>query len=252
MRAALRGRLLALDLQAYGPHPAGELAHDRDLRGVGVLAGLLQRVVLLLQARVRFHGDALDRGRHLVAGAHIADALGCSIDAIVGRERTEPDAVRGDMQRRYDALSDDGKQLVDDFLNMVEMREDRARKLRQSQLARVYMKDARRLELQFLESLDEGEGLYFLGSAEDMRAAFEEFALDMATSAESDAIDRRCETALRSMDNPGEEQVAELRRKLEEESDARIEEVVEGIMAAYDGMHQPADPRVEYAVVELP
>ncbi|MBQ9003460.1 MAG: helix-turn-helix transcriptional regulator [Eggerthellaceae bacterium] len=205
-------------------------------------------------ARYEQSGDGPDTNIPMKAAFTIADALGCSIDAIVGRERAEPDAVRGDMQRRYDALSDDGKQLVDDFLNMAEMREDRARKLRQSELARVYMKDARKLELQFLESLDEGradESFMFLGTSDDMRAAFEEFALDMATAAEADAIERRCEAAIRTVKDPDEEKVAELRRKLEEESDAKIEGVVEGIMAAYDSMHAGAGDRVEYAVVDL-
>ena len=59
----------------------------------------------------------------------IADALGCTIDALVGREEVPDLGMRGDIQRRYDALSDNGRQLVDDFLNMAEMREERARKL---------------------------------------------------------------------------------------------------------------------------
>ena len=205
-------------------------------------------------ARYEQSGDGPDTNIPMKAAFTIADALGCSIDAIVGREKAEPDVVRGDLQRRYDALSEDGRQLVDDFLNMAEMREGRAREKRQAELARVYMRDARKLELQFLESLDEGradESFMFLGGGDGMRAAFEEFALDMATTAEAHAIDRRCETALRTADDPGEERVAELRRKLEEESDARIEEVVEGIMAAYDSMHPKAGQRLEYAVVDL-
>ena len=69
--ALLGGGQLALHLQAYRPHPAGQLAHDRDLGGVGVLARLLQRVVPLLQAHVGLDRDAFHRGRHLVAGAQV-------------------------------------------------------------------------------------------------------------------------------------------------------------------------------------
>lgn len=202
-------------------------------------------------ARYEQSGDGPETNIPMKAAFTIADALGCSIDALVGREEADVDAVRSDMQRRYDALSDDGKQLVDDFLNMAEMREERAKKLRQAELARVYMKDARKLELQFLESLegeDGGDGFMFMGTSEDMRAAFEEFALDMATAAEANTIDRRCETALRTMD---EERVTELRRKLEEESDAKIEGVMDGIMAAYDSMHRDAGERVDYAVIDM-
>lgn len=88
----------------------------------------------------------------------------------------------------------------------------------------------------------------FMGTSDDLRSAFEEFALDMATAAEANAIDRRCETALSTMD---EERVSELRRKLEDESDAKIEGVMEGIMAAYDSMHPDAGERIEYSVVDL-
>lgn len=205
-------------------------------------------------ARYEQSGDGPETAIPMKAAFVIADALGCSIDALVGREQGEASIARGDLQRRYEALSDDGKQLVDDFLNMAEMREERAERQRQAELARVYMKDARKLELQFLESLDEGQAddaILFLGSSEDLRAAFEEFALDMATSAEAAAIDRRCETALRTIKDPSEEQVSELRRKMEEESDAKIEGVVEGIMAAYDSMHADAGKRVDYSVVHL-
>ena len=45
--------------------------------------------------------------------------------------------------------------------------------------------------------------------------------------------------------------MAELRRKMEEESDAKIEGVVEGIMAAYDSMHPDADERIDYAVIHM-
>lgn len=202
-------------------------------------------------ARYEQSGDGPETAIPMKAAFVIADALGCTIDALVGREKVDVDAVRGDFQRRYEALSADGKQLVDDFLNMAEMREERAKVQRQAELARVYLKDARKLELQFLESLEGEEaadGFMFMGTSDDLRSAFEEFALDMATAAEANAIDRRCETALRTMD---EERVSELRRKLEEESDAKIEGVMEGIMAAYDSMHPDAGKTVDYAVIDL-
>lgn len=44
----------------------------------------------------------------------IADFLGCTIDAVVGRTPIKPSEMRGPVQRVYDALSDKNKGLLDD------------------------------------------------------------------------------------------------------------------------------------------
>ena len=53
----------------------------------------------------------------------IADALGCSIDLVVGRE--DIDAAGGDsIQGRVEALSRAGREMHDDYLRFLEFRED--------------------------------------------------------------------------------------------------------------------------------
>lgn len=51
----------------------------------------------------------------------IADALGCSIDVVVGRYDDDDEATR--VQRMYDRLSPGSRELVDEFLDFIEYRE---------------------------------------------------------------------------------------------------------------------------------
>lgn len=77
-------------------------------------------------ARYERAGDGADCGIPLPAAWQIADALGCSIDLVVGREGIDtpkPDSV----QPRYDALSPEGRALVDSYLAYVELGERAAR-----------------------------------------------------------------------------------------------------------------------------
>lgn len=70
-------------------------------------------------ARYERVGDGPDCGIPLPAAWQIADALGCSIDLVVGRE--DIDAPRPDsVQSRYDALGPAGRQLVESYLSFVE------------------------------------------------------------------------------------------------------------------------------------
>ena len=70
-------------------------------------------------ARYERAGDGTDCGIPLPAAWRIADALGCSIDLVVGRE--DIDALESEgIEPRYKALSDEGRQLVDSYLAFVE------------------------------------------------------------------------------------------------------------------------------------
>lgn len=51
----------------------------------------------------------------------IADALGCSIDVVVGRYDDDDEATR--VRRTYDRLSPGSRELVDEFLDFIEYRE---------------------------------------------------------------------------------------------------------------------------------
>lgn len=49
----------------------------------------------------------------------LADVFGCSIDAIVGRERIEVGDARGEVPRAYDALSPDSRVALDKYLSLI-------------------------------------------------------------------------------------------------------------------------------------
>ena len=51
----------------------------------------------------------------------IADALGCSIDVVVGRYDEDDEAMR--IQKMYDSLTPGSRERVDEFLDFIEYRE---------------------------------------------------------------------------------------------------------------------------------
>ncbi len=77
-------------------------------------------------ARYERAGDGAGCGIPLPAAWQIADALGCSIDLVVGREDIDAPEPEG-IQPRYDALSPEGRALVDSYLSYVELGERAAR-----------------------------------------------------------------------------------------------------------------------------
>lgn len=60
-----------------------------------------------------------DCGIPMAAAWAIADKLGCSIDLVVGREDIDAPELEG-IEPRYEALSAEGRQLVDSYLSFVE------------------------------------------------------------------------------------------------------------------------------------
>lgn len=74
-------------------------------------------------ARYERAGDGPECGIPLPSAWAIADALGCSIDLVVGRE--DIDASGGDsIQDRVEALSRTGREMHDDYLRFLEFREN--------------------------------------------------------------------------------------------------------------------------------
>ena len=73
-------------------------------------------------ARYERAGDGFDCGIPLPAAWQIADALGCSIDLVVGREDIDAPEPEG-IESRYEALSPEGRALVDSYLSYVELGE---------------------------------------------------------------------------------------------------------------------------------
>lgn len=74
-------------------------------------------------ARYERAGDGPECGIPLSSAWAIADALGCSIDLVVGREDIDA-ASGGSIQERVEALSRTGREMHDDYLRFLEFRED--------------------------------------------------------------------------------------------------------------------------------
>lgn len=81
-------------------------------------------------ARYERNPDGPACGIPMAAAWAIADKLGCSIDLVVGREDIDapaPDTI----QSRYDALTPEGRELVDGYLSYVEFGEQAASAFRE-------------------------------------------------------------------------------------------------------------------------
>lgn len=72
-------------------------------------------------ARYERAGDGPECGIPLPSAWAIADALGCSIDLVVGRE--DIDAVGDSIRERVEALSRTGREMHEDYLRFLEFRE---------------------------------------------------------------------------------------------------------------------------------
>ena len=72
-------------------------------------------------ARYERAGDGPECGIPLPSAWAIADALGCSIDLVVGRE--DIDAAGDSIRERVEALSRTGREMHEDYLRFLEFRE---------------------------------------------------------------------------------------------------------------------------------
>lgn len=72
-------------------------------------------------ARYERQPDGPETGIPMKAAWRIADALGCSIDLVVGRELDEGEASR--IQRMYNALTPGSRERLDEYLDFIEYRE---------------------------------------------------------------------------------------------------------------------------------
>lgn len=212
-----------------------------------------------------------------MGAAHvIADELGCSIDAVVGREPVPEGAMRGEVQKAYDALSPHSQALVDEFLEFVAAKDAAARRKRDDAVAREYEHIARHYERQFYLEADDEDAIVF-GTAEDLREMFRAFLEDKArarteTIIDDALVDRETQmlkaAKLIVVDDEGthptglkdpetEKLIAEeldaLKAKLEDEHRRANAERIEKIMAAYDRIHEAdyGEEEVEYGIVRL-
>lgn len=144
----------------------------------------------------------------------LADILGTTIDAIVGRKAPAPGTARGEVQLEYDGLTPEARQLADELREFVLMKDEKIRARRRREEERPYEALCYQYEQQMLSELRDGAAfgeLVAFDSAEAARAAFESFL---------------------------QEQAAKKRGRLSTKAQKIVDDqVIEKIMAAYDRTH---------------
>lgn len=153
----------------------------------------------------------------------LADRFGCSIDAVVGRAPVDDvQALRGPVQKAYDALSPASQELAGEFMEFLAQKETSERKARKE-----------KEEARWREACESYERIFAQQAASD--------------AALCDRLAFGGEAAWR------EEFEKFLVKRAQTSGGAEGEEGVRKIMAAYDVAHgtAPKGGTVEYAVVDL-
>ncbi|NLQ12556.1 helix-turn-helix transcriptional regulator [Olsenella sp. KGMB02461] len=113
----------------------------------------------------------------------LADALSCTIDAVVGREEPDPARLRGEVQLEYDSLTSEARALADEFREFVLQKDARIRARRRREEKRPYEALCYQYEQQMLaearDSAAFGEVVSF-GSVVEARSAFLTYLQDQA------------------------------------------------------------------------
>lgn len=181
----------------------------------------------------------------------IADFLGCSIDMVVGREPVSVEDMRGDVQKFYDGLSAESRELMDDHMDWLAHREKKAAKKARKAQRRRYQDLLQRYMHLYMEQVDESEpfGITIEYDPEARRSGFERYLTATAAAKRDSDIRvhlRGMEEELREgyLDKEGRHHdfpEDEIQRSLAAEEQAfvieyepRDREVIEGIMEAYD------------------
>lgn len=191
----------------------------------------------------------------------MADALGCSIDAVVGR--TPVEASRGSVQEDYDALSPESRELVEEFIGLCQARDARAMRRRQDAEDRKYEQMARLYENMLWQTSLEGANAFgdalAFGGVEEEREAFRSFVAGKAAEKRDAAIREHLASLsedlrdgwldIDGMNHAGTP--TELNEVLRNEADQmesdlaeRDEEVITKIVAAYDRIKGYDAPQV--------
>lgn len=216
----------------------------------------------------------------------IADALGCSIDNLVGRGTDVPEnSESGIFLRQFESLSEDGRKFVSEFMEMTAKHEAEAKERRLAEVVARYKPYLNEFLGQFIEKFDHGEGkdvVSLIGGESAFRALFKSFVESRAELVMRDEQDRKFEEAkevyaslgyavheqfspvysaqmIRQGEEGYEEALEEVLQGVRESFDRyatfRAKEVVEGVMAAYDAEHparKDGGGNVEYAFIRLP
>ena len=114
----------------------------------------------------------------------LADILGTTIDAIVGRNTPDPSCARGEVQIEYDGLTPEARRLMDELREFVLMKDEKIRARRRREEDRPYEALCYQYEQQMLSELRNGAAfgeLVAFNSAEEARSTFESFLQEQAT-----------------------------------------------------------------------
>ena len=215
----------------------------------------------------------------LASAWQLADALGCSIDEVVGREKPDTSDRRGELQKFYDGLSPENRALMDEFRAFVAQRERAAQARRRADQRRRYRALARQYELLMLgerEAQASFGDLVAFGSPEEHRAALEDFIASRAAKRREQEL-RDYEGSEEYLEGPGgimgaihiedmdgnltdviepddpryEPEVEEMQRlaieKKAKELERRDAKIIERIMVAYDETREMAEQRTRLA-----
>ena len=113
----------------------------------------------------------------------LADILGTTIDAIVGRKAPAPGTARGEVQLEYDGLTPEARQLADELREFVLMKDEKIRARRRREEERPYEALCYQYEQQMLSELRDGAAfgeLVTFESADEARSAFESYLRKLA------------------------------------------------------------------------
>ncbi|OUO63936.1 helix-turn-helix transcriptional regulator [Collinsella sp. An268] len=113
----------------------------------------------------------------------LADILGTTIDAIVGRKAPAPGTARGEVQLEYDGLTPEARQLADELREFVLMKDEKIRAHRRREEERPYEALCYQYEQQMLSQMRDGAAfgeLVAFDSAEAARTTFESFLQEQA------------------------------------------------------------------------
>lgn len=212
----------------------------------------------------------------------IADKLGCSIDAVVGREHIDVSAMRGEFQRYVDELSDEAQSLLWQFAAVFKGNEKfRAKTARREEEAK-YDTYLSYYESSFFQSLDAGSSLgdsVIFGTDDEKRAAFEHYLIERAIARRPQKVDEIVNPQMNELwlngggyiEDDGEmvffddprfaKRMEEIEQGMRESTEQTLEnedmETIAQIMSAYDRKHKPSNQyaqileRGEQAVREI-
>lgn len=187
----------------------------------------------------------------------IADALGCTIDEVVGRHEPEDFINPGPVQEAYDRLAPDSREFADGVLEYLRMRDEdegRRERIEEEKAYEEYARHYERLLLQRAATDGEARRVAVFGTDGERREAVRALALEDAEAAfgsperaaEVERLARLASggTHLDAEDRPyepGEEEAgreaAELAASLAEDFKQNDLEKVDKVMEGYDRLH---------------